>query len=487
MTLPLIRPGLLAGFSLSFGRALGEFGTTMMLAGNIPGRTQTLPLAIYTAVENGSSAEAWRLTILVLLLNGGCLALVHRLSRRREYAAAAEPAGYPDLQPGCGAAAGAIPAPQPRALGGLQVAIQLQRGSFGLSLTWSSQAARLAVLGPSGAGKSLLLRCIAGLERPQRCRIQLGERLLCDSERGIWVAPQHRRIAMVFQQHALFPHLNVAANVAFGLRSLSREQRHSRVAMLLAAVGLEQQARLFPHQLSGGQGQRLALARALAVEPDLLLLDEPLSAQDRFRRRQLQQWIDDLQRCTGTPILLVTHDIEEAERLSDELLVLEGGQLLHQGAAPALRAAPGLLTVAQLIGCPNLSPIELLGAGRCRASAWDLRLEASPPLDSGAVAWIGLWADQLRLGAAGSSVACPELIVRPCRLIQMSQVAGRVSARVQLADGGGAVQVDLDSRAWQQLPQRDDGLELLIPRRAILWLRHGSEPGSAGLNAPAVG
>ena len=106
---------------------------------------------------------------------------------------------------------------------------------------------------------------------------------------------------------------------------------------------------------------------------------------------------------------------------------------------------------------------------------------------SGAVAWIGLWADQLRLGAAGSSVACPELIVRPCRLIQMSQVAGRVSARVQLADGGGAVQVDLDSRAWQQLPQRDDGLELLIPRRAILWLRHGSEPGSAGLNAPGVG
>jgi len=474
VTLPLIRPGLLAGLSLSFGRALGEFGTTMMLAGNIPGRTQTLPLAIYSAVENGSSAEAWRLTTLVLLLNGGCLALVNQLNRRRPYtAAAAEPAAHPDPLPGCGGAAVPIPAAPPRAVGGLQVAIELQRGSFGLSLAWSSQAARLAVLGPSGAGKSLLLRCIAGLERPQRCRIQLGERLLCDSERGIWVAPQHRRIAMVFQQHALFPHLNAAANVAFGLRSLSREQRRSRVAMLLAAVGLQQQARLFPHQLSGGQGQRLALARALAVEPDLLLLDEPLNAQDCFRRRQLQQWIDDLQRCTGTPILLVTHDIEEAERLSDELLVLDGGQLLRQAAAPALRAAPGLLTVAQLIGCPNLSPIERLGPGRCRASAWDLWLEASPPLEVGGGAWIGLWADQLRLGAAGGSAACSELIVRPCRLVQVNQVAGRVSARVQLAAGGGAIQVDLDARDWQQLPQQDAGLELLIPSRAILWLRHG--------------
>ena len=470
VTLPLILPGLLAGLSLSFARALGEFGTTMMLAGNIPGRTQTLPLAIYSAVENGSLSEAWRLTAMVLLLNGGCLALVEGLNRRRAAAPVHErPPTRPDEE--SWVAVQSLRPSQPPAFVSLQVSIQLQRGSFVLALHWSSQAPRLAVLGPSGAGKSLLLRCIAGLERPQRCRIQLGDRLLCDSDQGIWVAPQHRRIAMVFQQHALFPHLSVAANVAFGLTKLRREQRRSRVAMLLAAVGLQEQARLLPDQLSGGQCQRVALARALAVEPDLLLLDEPLNAQDSFRRRRLQQWIEALQHSTGTPILLVTHDIDEAHRLSDELLIIDGGRLLRQGPTQELFAQPQLLAVAKLTGCKNLSPIHRLDSDRCLAEAWDLVVEAAQPMSSAPVNWLGLRAHHLRIRPAGSTITCSDLIVHRCQLIHVSHGALHVSAYVKISAGATAIQVELRVWEWHDLQSQANELELVIPRKMILWLQ----------------
>ena len=469
VTLPLILPGLWAGLSLSVARALGEFGTTMMLAGNIPGRTQTLPLAIYSAVENGSLPEAWRLTAMVLLLNGGCLVLVEGLNRRRSPRVVHGRSAIHPEEESCVAAQPLRP-PQPAAPAVLQVAIQLHRGSFELTVRWSSQVPRLAVLGPSGAGKTLLLRCIAGLERPQHCRIKLGERLLCDSDHGVWVAPQHRRIAMVFQQHALFPHLCVAANVAFGLSQLSREQRHARVAMLLAAVGLEGQARLFPDQLSGGQCQRVALARALAIEPELLLLDEPLNSQDSFRRQQLQHLVDTLQRSTGTPILLVTHDIDEAHRLSDELLVIDGGRLIRQGETQELFTHPRQLAVAKLMGCKNLSPIHWLSADRCLAEAWGLVIQAAQPSSPAAPNWIGLQAHDLRLCTIGSTKACPELIVNPCRLINVSHGGLQVSTYVQIGTSAFAIEVGLQAWQWRQLQGQANELELVIPRTAILWL-----------------
>ncbi len=470
VTLPLIRPGLLAGLSLSFARALGEFGTTMMLAGNIPGRTQTLPLAIYSAVENGALPQAWRLTAVVLLLNGGCLALVELLNRSRSATPAQRWSAASNVEEEMWVPAEPMCEPQPCAIAQLHVAIQLQRGSFQLGLNWSSEAARLAVLGPSGAGKSLLLRCIAGLERPQGCRIQLGQRLLCDTDRGIWVAPQHRRIAMVFQQHALFPHLSVAANVAFGLDQLNREQRRVRVVRLLAAVGLQDQANLFPDQLSGGQCQRVALARALAVQPELLLLDEPLSSQDSFRRRRLQQWIDDLQRSSGTPILLVTHDIDEAHRLSDELLVLDGGRLVAQGETQQLFAQPGQLAVARLTGCKNLSPITWLSPQQCLASHWGLLIDVHRMAHNQQHTWIGLRANHLRLAPAGATSASQKLIVRPCRLVKVSRGALQVSAYVQIKEGATGIHVELRDWEWAELDGQRDALELVIESARILFL-----------------
>ncbi len=512
ITLPLIRPGLLAGLSLSFARALGEFGTTMMLAGNIPGRSQTLPLAIYSAVETGDLPLAWRLTALVLLLNGACLVLVELVQRqewrsRRRPARSSPPLGADTFSDNLGdsrgenrldsfaEAAAAGSAIQPCSGSGpaaapprLEVMIALRRGDFDLAIQWRSTAARLALLGRSGAGKSLLLRCIAGLERPRQGRIVLGGQTLFDSERHIWVPAQRRRIAMVFQQHALFPHLTVAANVGFGLAHLSRAERQARVAAMLAAVGLSRQAGHWPHQLSGGQGQRVAMARALVVQPRLLLLDEPLCAQDSRRRRRLQQWITALQQSTGTAMLLVSHDIDEAHRLSDELLVIEAGRLLAQGPTRELFRQPRSLAVARLTGCQNLSPIVWLGPARVLATHWGLAIDLPEAAASRQADWLGLRAHHLQLRPAGLGTSTPgphwagaeAPIVKACRLVRLSDGGLQLSAELRLQAPAEAmalsrpveaIQVDLRPWEWQELQDHQGALELVIPSEALLLLQ----------------
>jgi molybdate ABC transporter permease protein len=485
VTLPLIRPGLLAGLSLSFARALGEFGATVMLAGNIPGRTQTLPLAIYSAVETGDLSLAWRLTALVLLLNGACLALVELFNqpggrRRVRRASGGTGAGTPATgeDPPVAAAQEAVPVQVLDVP--LEVEIALERGGFALELAWRSRAARLAVLGPSGAGKSLLLRALAGLEQPRRGRIVLGGRTLLDSRRGIAVPPQRRRIAMVFQHHALFPHLTVAANVGFGLAKLSASERQARVAAMLAAVGLSGHANHWPQQLSGGQCQRVALARALAVQPDLLLLDEPLNAQDSFRRRRLQQWIADLQQSTGTPMLLVTHDIDEAHRLSDELLVIEEGRLIAHGPTRELFRQPRSLAVARFTGCKNLSPIVRHTPGQALAARWGLAIELPQHADNPEADWLGLRANHMLLRPASGDDSCGDAIVRPCRLVRISEGGLHVSAYVELITPTNsmelsgpveAIQVELRAWEWQELHHHRARLELVIPHGALLLLQ----------------
>jgi molybdate transport system permease protein len=366
--------------------------------------------------------------------------------------------------------------------------IALRRGDFDLAIQWRSTAARLALLGRSGAGKSLLLRCIAGLERPRQGRIVLGGQTLFDSERHIWVPAQRRRIAMVFQQHALFPHLTVAANVGFGLAHLSRAERQARVAAMLAAVGLSRQAGHWPHQLSGGQGQRVAMARALVVQPRLLLLDEPLCAQDSRRRRRLQQWITALQQSTGTAMLLVSHDIDEAHRLSDELLVIEAGRLLAQGPTRELFRQPRSLAVARLTGCQNLSPIVWLGPARVLATRWGLAIDLPEAAASRQADWLGLRAHHLQLRPAGLGTSTPgphwagaeAPIVKACRLVRLSDGGLQLSAELRLQAPAEAmalsrpveaIQVDLRPWEWQELQNHQGALELVIPSEALLLLQ----------------
>ena len=225
------------------------------------------------------------------------------------------------------------------------------------AVTLGLAAGQIGVLiGPSGCGKTTLLRAVAGLEPLCGGRIRMDGRLLDDAQAGLQVAPEARRIGMVFQEYALFPHLSVAENVAFGVQDLPRTERSARVQRMLELVGLSQVARRAPHQLSGGQQQRIALARALAPGPRLLLLDEPFSNLDVDLRERLAHEVRGILKETGTTALFVTHDQLEAFALGDVIGVMQRGRLEQWDDAYTLYHRPATRFVAQFIGHGVFTP-----------------------------------------------------------------------------------------------------------------------------------
>jgi len=209
----------------------------------------------------------------------------------------------------------------------------------------------LCLLGPSGSGKSTLLRLLAGLERPTEGRVVLDG--IDVAGPGTFIEPERRRVGMVFQDYALFPHLTVAANIAFGLRGRGRAESRARVDTLLTTVGLADRRDSYPHMLSGGERQRVALARALAPQPHVLLMDEPFSGLDSRRRDQLREETREILRATGTTTLLVTHDATEALRFGDRIALVDAGRLVQVGRPDELYRAPAADQAARAFGDVN--------------------------------------------------------------------------------------------------------------------------------------
>lgn len=235
----------------------------------------------------------------------------------------------------------------------------------------------LSVLGPSGCGKSTLLRLLAGLDEPQRGRIRFGEQTVCDTASGVFVPPRARRLGMVFQDLALWPHLTAAANVGFPLRvsGVARTEIEERVADALARVDLTGAAGKMPHQLSGGQQQRVAIARALVARPALLLLDEPLSALDAALREQLRAEIRSLTTELGATTVFVTHDQAEAMSMSDRIVVMRSGRILQVGRPEELYRGPADTFVAGFVGTFNPLP----SGEACAPSACECSRTATGP------------------------------------------------------------------------------------------------------------
>lgn len=230
-----------------------------------------------------------------------------------------------------------------------QVSLGLRAGDIGV------------LLGPSGCGKTSLLRAVAGLEPVAAGAIRLSSRVV--SQAGRVVPPEQRRMGMVFQDYALFPHLSIAHNVGFGLASLSRQARTTRVREVLGLVGLEGAQGRFPHELSGGQQQRVALARALAPQPDLLLLDEPFSNLDVELRERLAHEVRGILKQAGATALMVTHDQLEAFAIGDVIGVMQDGALHQWDDAYSLYHRPATRFVADFIGHGVLLPASLSGQG----------------------------------------------------------------------------------------------------------------------------
>ncbi|WP_292354807.1 MULTISPECIES: ABC transporter ATP-binding protein [unclassified Methylophaga] len=207
----------------------------------------------------------------------------------------------------------------------------------------------LALVGPSGSGKTTVLRCIAGLHKPQQGLIR-SQTIWFDSNHELNYSPQQRRVGMVFQNYALFPHLTVMQNIMLAMQT---PQEH-KVRALLEQVHLSGLESRFPSQLSGGQQQRVALARALARDPEVLLLDEPFSAVDKVTRRKLYLELHALRRQLSMPIILVTHDLDEAAMLADQMCVIHQGKTLQQGTVEDVLNRPQSLNVARLTDARNV-------------------------------------------------------------------------------------------------------------------------------------
>ena len=339
VTLPLIAPGLGVAFALVFISSCTELTATLLLR---PTGVDTLATQFWVYTSDFSYGAAAPYAGLMVLISA---IPAYLLSRRMATLATNEPAlmssasdlwvldlwkGYPHGKP---------------VLQGVNLSVPA--GTL------------VAVLGLSGCGKTTLLRAIAGFERAQRGRIALGTRTLDDGRR--YVPPERRGIGYVPQEGALFPNLNVRANVAFGLSRA--ERRTSIVDELLELVGLMPLARRFPHQLSGGEQQRVALARALARRPEVILLDEPFSSLDASLRVTVREEVSALLRRQGATTMLVTHDQEEALSLADTVAVLRDGVIVQQGTPAELYSRPVDARLAGFLGEANLLEATFEGVG----------------------------------------------------------------------------------------------------------------------------
>lgn len=252
-----------------------------------------------------------------------------------------------------------------------------------LDVSFRSTSRRIGILGASGCGKSMTLKCIAGIETPDAGRIAVEDRVLFDSDSRTDLKPQKRNAGYLFQNYALFPTMTVEKNIGAGLKGnrIAKEKRVKEMVRKFRLEGLEKQ---LPGQLSGGQQQRVALARIMAYEPDVILLDEPFSALDMFLKDQLQrEMVNMLEDYEGT-VIMVSHDRDEIYRFSEELLIMDQGKIVAAGPTKEVFRNPENKTAARLTGCKNFSRIRKLGEDTVEAVDWNLVLhvERTVPEDA---------------------------------------------------------------------------------------------------------
>ena len=430
--LPLAQPGLIAGTLLAFARALGEFGATLMLAGSIPGKTETIPIAIFFAAEGGQMDRALWLVIIMLAISLGVITAVNygteNKINRKSKPRRDVPWNVSTLKWNLSAKhQKPIDYPVPKAKIELIVDIQKQLPGFLLDISFLTDQTPLGLLGASGAGKSLILRCIAGLDTPDKGRIILNGKVLFDSDKGINLPPRDRACGILFQNYALFPHLTIAENIAFGMpggkpyREIKQEVEKHLIAVDLPGMGDR-----YPGELSGGQQQRVALARAKASQPGIMLLDEPFSALDTYLRDKQEKLLrNNLIHYQGVT-LFITHNLEEAYRVCPNLLVVDRGRAIANGKKQDVFEHPGNFRTAQITGCKNFSRALAVGEQQIRASDWNCNLEVVEPIPE-ALEYVGIRAHQLIFPETDN-----EPNTFPCWLATISETQHRMTLYLKL-------------------------------------------------------
>lgn len=278
----------------------------------------------------------------------------------------------------------------------LIVDIEKDFGSFSLKVNIEQENGVLGFLGESGCGKSMTLKCIAGIVKPDKGKIILNGRVFFDSDKKINIPPQERKVGYLFQNYALFPHMTVKDNIEIGLTNLSRDKKNKIVREYLSKMKLEGFENRYPHQLSGGQKQRIAFARALACNPDLLILDEPFSALDYHLKSNMENELIDIIKDFKGHIVYVTHDISECYRICDDIVVFSKGLGLNKRSKKDLFKHPMSMTEAIITGCKNISEIDVINEKRVFAKDWGIECTLSDNVIDGAK-YVGIRAHHIRI------------------------------------------------------------------------------------------
>jgi molybdate transport system permease protein len=427
-----------------------------MLAGNIPGRTQTMPLAIFSAAVGGDMRVALLWVSLIVVLSLAIIRLLNRESKTQQLPRqrAGAPPRILEL------AAPSLPLPalsrriDPSATPAtLEIDIAKSLEYFDLQVALSAGRGAVGLLGASGAGKSMTLRMIAGVAAPDGGRMVLNGRVLYDSAAKVSLPAAKRKIGVVYQDYALFPHLTVEENVGFGLSvlpSLTARERRERVRRQLELMHIAELAGRYPREISGGQRQRVAIARSMAIEPDALLLDEPFAALDPHLRRQMEEQLRETLASYNGAVIFVTHDMEEAFRFCSELLVLDHGKVIASGPRQQLFERPRTVVAARLTGCKNIVPARRAGPDRIAVDAWNCQLQTASPVPD-ALTHLGIRSHQIAF-----EVAVEGQNVFPCWLAGTSEAPHEMTLylRLHAAPQAGEpphLQADVPKELWRTL------------------------------------
>jgi molybdate transport system permease protein len=522
--LPLAYPGIIAGTILAFARALGEFGATLMLAGSIPGKTQTMPIAIFFAAEAGDMRKALIWVLIMVAISLAVIATIHvwdesqSISKNRDGSAnlirnsinfvifglfgdvrfferkgkylAIGNSGYTAETHLRGLGIGEINAGgictfnrvyshkkeifkrkissqelsylpsyfqnlsnQNNRKKELIVNIEKNLKSFQLQVDFTADENTLGLLGASGSGKSMTLRCIAGLEKPSRGRIVLNGRVLFDAKRKINLPSRKRRIGFLFQNYALFPHMTVAQNIAFGLQELPKNERISKVGQYIEMMQLQDLENRYPHQISGGQQQRVALARALIIQPEAILLDEPLSALDTYLRNQIEKLLRKVLSSYQGATLFITHKLEEAYRVSSNIMVMSEGKVIANDTKENIFERSPNLVVAKVTECKNISRAEIVDNCTVKALDWNCNLTVVEPIPNN-LKYVGIRAHHLRFSTDSNQEN-----TFPCWVADISETQHRVSVYLKLNYSAKDfedydLQVEIYKEKWDCIKQR---------------------------------
>lgn len=347
----------------------------------------------------------------------------------------------------------------------VRVRIQKKLGNFKLDIDMESGSKRIGILGASGCGKSMTLKSIAGIEKPDQGQIVIDGKTVYDSEKRRNLKPQKRNIGYLFQNYALFPTMSVQANIAAGLKG-TRTEKVKRVEEMIEKFHLNGLENRLPGELSGGQQQRAALARIMAYEPDVILLDEPYSALDVFLKDRLQQEMQEMLADYAGTVILVSHSRDEIYRFSEELLIMDEGKVICKGKTREVFENPGWKEAARLTGCKNIVPVKRTGTGTLQIPDWETEIRIAGEVPE-YVQYIGIRAhDFLPVWGERRESCIP---------VKVHSMAELLFERKYFLEGAGEHTEEIcwfvQRELWEQLEQKGLPDYLQMPEDKILLLR----------------